>query len=35
MSIDKVKRLQEKAMFLRLLLENHAKSESWIKLRYW
>lgn len=29
MSIDKVKRLQEKAMFLRLLLENHAKNESW------
>ncbi len=29
MSIDKLKRLQEKAMFLRLLLENYAKNDDW------
>ncbi len=29
MSFDKIKRLQEKAMFLRLLMENYAKKEDW------
>ncbi len=29
MSIDKIKRLQEKAMLFRLLLEYYAKMEDW------